>query len=67
MLEPQALKLLATLPPDGTTKIDPLDFTSLLQLRDRGYVTVSVVSGRTVAERTRVGRNAQLRRLESIA
>jgi hypothetical protein len=52
MSESQALKLLASLPHDGATKVHPLDFSSLLYLQDKGHVNVSVVNGDVVAERT---------------
>jgi hypothetical protein len=56
MLESKALKLLSTLPDGTATRVHPLDFSALLQLRDRGYVAVSVTNGCVVAERTLTGK-----------
>jgi len=52
MSESQALKLLASLPQEGAAKVHPLDFSSLLNLQDRGHVSVSIVDGEVFAERT---------------
>lgn len=64
MSESQALKLLASLPTDGATKVHPLDFSALLHLRDKGHVNVSVVNGEIVAERT--SGEAKVQRFRSI-
>ena len=55
-LETSALRLLATLTDDVTSRIYPLDFTALLYLQDQGYADVSVVQGCVVAERTPAGK-----------
>lgn len=53
-LESAALKLLATIAIGASCRINPLDFTALLYLRDRGYVDVSIVDGCVIAQRTSV-------------
>ncbi|GEM_PF-1038673 len=55
-LESMALTLLATLTDDAASRINPLDFTALLYLRDQGYAAVSIRDGCVVAERTPAGR-----------
>lgn len=56
MLDPKALTLLSTLLNGTACKIHPMDFTTLLVLRDRGYATVTLVDGSIFAERTRAGK-----------
>jgi len=55
-LESLALRLLATLNDEVTSRVYPLDFTALLYLRDQGYADVSVVNGYVVAGRTPAGK-----------
>jgi hypothetical protein len=52
MLESRASRLLATFVDDSPRRIDPLDFTALLQLKDQGYVDVTIAEGKVVAART---------------
>lgn len=56
MLESRALILLSSFIDGGACKVDPLDFTALLYLRDQGYVEVSVTQGQVLAELTVCGR-----------
>ncbi len=55
-LESLALQLLSTLTDGAACRVNPLDFTALLYLRDRGYADVSVKDGCVVAERTAEGK-----------
>jgi hypothetical protein len=55
-LESLALSLLATLTDEVASRVNPLDFTALLYLRDQGYAAVSVKDGCVVAERTPAGK-----------
>jgi hypothetical protein len=55
-LESLAIRLLTTLADEATSRINPLDFTALLYLRDQGYAHVSVKDGCVVAERTPAGK-----------
>ncbi|WP_110947184.1 hypothetical protein [Pseudomonas bohemica] len=55
-LEFLALRLLATLADEAVSRVNPLDFTALLYLRDQGYAAVSIQDGCVVAERTPAGR-----------
>jgi hypothetical protein len=55
-LESLAIRLLTTLSDNATCRVNPLDFTALLYLRDRGFADVSVKDGCVVAERTVQGR-----------
>ena len=52
MLESRALKLLATFVDRVSTSVQPLDFTALLYLQDKGLVEVTVVGGRITARCT---------------
>lgn len=47
MLESRALDLLLTFSDEVFTKIDPLDFTALLYLSERGYVNIDTSSGKS--------------------
>lgn len=55
-LESLAIALLATLTDEVASRVNPLDFTALLYLRDQGYAAVSVKDGCVVAERTAAGK-----------
>lgn len=55
-LESLAIRLLQTLTDGATSRVNPLDFTALLYLRDMGYAVVSVMDGCVVAERTLRGK-----------
>lgn len=55
-LESLAIRLLQTLTDGAPSRINPLDFTALLYLRDRGHAAVFVRDGYVVAERTETGR-----------
>jgi hypothetical protein len=55
-LESLAIRLLQTLTDGATSRVNPLDFTALLYLRDQGYASVSVSDGCVVAERTAQGK-----------
>jgi hypothetical protein len=55
-LESLAIRLLQTLTDGATSRVNPLDFTALLYLRDQGYASVSVMDGCVVAERTARGK-----------
>ncbi|HXR02872.1 MAG TPA: hypothetical protein VN798_21085 [Pseudomonas sp.] len=65
-LESLAIRLLATLADGVPCRVNPLDFTALLYLRDKGYAVVSIQDGCVVAERTWQGKQfASERRLGS--
>lgn len=51
-----ALQLLTTLADEAALRVNPLDFTALLYLRDQGYADVSIREGCVVAERTPAGK-----------
>jgi len=55
-LESLSLRLLSTLTDGATCRVNPLDFTALLYLRDRGFADVSVKDGCVMAERTAEGK-----------
>jgi len=55
-LESSAIRLLNSLTDGATSRVNPLDFTALLYLRDRGYADVSVKDGCVMAERTVEGK-----------
>lgn len=61
MLESRALRLLSTFKDDTSRAIDPLDFTLLLVLKERGYVEIELVVGKVIAKRTLKGKNALLK------
>ena len=65
MLESRALDLLLTFSDEVFTKIDPLDFTALLYLSERGYVNIDTSSGKVCAARTLAGRLLCSRRFGS--
>lgn len=56
MIESRAMKLLTTFWDDAPRQIDPLDFTPLLDLQDRGLVEVAFKDGKIVAVRTSKGK-----------
>lgn len=58
MLESRALRLLSTFKDDTSRAIDPLDFSTLLVLRERGYVEIELVAGKVIAKRTLKGKSA---------
>jgi len=58
MLEPRAHNFLMTFKDDACKTVDPLDFTVLLNLRDRGYVEITLTAGKIVARRTSKGKIA---------
>lgn len=60
MLESCAQRLLLTFKNDASRAIDPLDFTALLQLKERGYVEIEVVAGKVIGKRTLKGKQAFL-------
>lgn len=62
MLESRALSLLLTIKDDAINCIDPLDFTALLYLKERGYVEIGMSSGKVIASRTTAGRQLCSRR-----
>jgi len=66
MLESRALNLLLSFSGDVFTKIDPLDFTALLYLSERGYVKIDMSSGRVCAARVLAGRLLCSRRFGSL-
>ncbi len=55
-LESLAIRLLQTLTDGAPSRINPLDFTALLYLRDMGHAAVFVRDGYVMAERTESGR-----------
>jgi hypothetical protein len=55
-LESLAIRLLQTLTDGAPSRINPLDFTALLYLRDMGHAAVFVRDGYVVAERTERGK-----------
>ncbi len=55
-IESLAFRLLATLADEAVSRINPLDFTALLYLRDQGYAAVSIKDRCVVAERTPAGK-----------
>lgn len=55
-LESLAIRLLHTLTDGAASRINPLDFTALLYLRDMGHASVFVRDGYVVAERTERGK-----------
>ena len=61
-LESLAIRLLHTITDGATCRINPLDFTALLYLRDRGFANVSVKDGYVVAERTAEGKQFAIER-----
>lgn len=52
MLESRAIKLLATFVDRVSTRVQPLDFTALLYLQDKGLVEVFIEGGRIMARCT---------------
>jgi hypothetical protein len=56
MLESRAIRLLTTFVDHATQRVEPMDFTALLYLRDCGYVEVSIAAGAVVAQRTSAGK-----------
>lgn len=56
MLGSQEIPLLRTFTDGRPNQVEPLDFTALLSLRDRGYVDVYAVEERIFAQRTPKGR-----------
>lgn len=54
-LDSRALQLLKSLPDAKSCKVNPLDFTTLLALRDKGLVMTSVDNACVVATRTPKG------------
>lgn len=60
MLESRALRLLSTFKDDASRVIDPLDFTSLLQLKEKGFVEIELVAGKVIGRRTLKGKMALL-------
>ena len=65
MLESRALNLLLTFSDEVFNKVDPLDFTALLYLSERGYVKIDMGSGKVCAARTLAGRVLCSRRFGS--
>lgn len=58
LLDTREIQLLATLSDAEPKRIHPLDFSTLLRLRDRDYVDVSVTDAHVVALRTKTGTQA---------
>jgi hypothetical protein len=62
-LDSHALLLLKSLPDAKTCNVNPLDFTTLLVLRDKGLVLTSLDNARVVATRTPKGNQLAQRAL----
>ncbi|MDD1965779.1 hypothetical protein ACIPO9_12745 [Pseudomonas sp. NPDC090203] len=55
-LESNAIRLLISLADEALCRVNPLDFTALLYLRDQGFADVSIKDGCVVAVRTLLGK-----------
>lgn len=56
MLDARARNLLCTFKDENFRQVDPMDFTSLIFLQERGYVVVHLNAGKISAARTFAGK-----------